>query len=49
MKRIALITAVALPLAACSKEQPKKVEIRPVRVITVQHAVRSYRQFLVTA
>src|SRR6202795_2323181 len=39
MKRIALIIAVGLPLAACSKEQPKKVAIRPVRVITVQHAL----------
>src|SRR5437868_12126012 len=39
MKRIALIIAIALPLAACSKEQPRKVEIRPVRVITVQHAL----------
>ena len=32
MKRIALIIAIALPLAACSKEQPRKVAIRPVRV-----------------
>src|SRR3982075_195895 len=38
MKRIVLVIAVTLPLAACGKEQPKKVEIRPVRVITVQHA-----------
>src|SRR5712675_383901 len=39
MKRIALIIAVALPLIACSKEQPKKVAIRPVRVTSVQHAL----------
>src|SRR3979411_2713026 len=39
MKRILLVIAVTLPLAACSKEQPKKVEIRPVRVTSVQHAL----------
>ena len=39
MKHILLIVAVTLPIAACSKEQPKKVEIRPVRAITVQHAL----------
>src|SRR5712672_4675649 len=39
MKQILLVMAVTLPLAACSKEQPKKVEIRPVRVISVQHAL----------
>src|SRR5947208_16586034 len=39
MKRIALIIAIALPLAACSKEQPRKVAIRPVRVSSVQHAL----------
>src|SRR5258705_3628488 len=39
MKQIVLVIAVALLLTACSKEQPKKVEIRPVRVITVQHAL----------
>src|ERR1700681_71597 len=39
MKGIVLVIAVTLPLAACGKEQPKKVEIRPVRVITVQHAL----------
>jgi RND family efflux transporter MFP subunit len=39
MKRILLIIAVALTIAACSKEQPKKVEIRPVRVTSVQHAL----------
>jgi len=39
MKGIVLVIAVTLPLAACGKEQPKKVEIRPVRVITIQHAL----------
>src|SRR5712691_8369734 len=39
MKQIVLVIAVALPLIACSKEQPKKVEIRPVRVTSVQHAL----------
>ena len=39
MKPIVLVIAITLPLAACGKEQPKKVEIRPVRVITVQHAL----------
>src|SRR3981189_2414282 len=38
MKRIVLVVAVMLPLAACGKEPPKKVEVRPVRVIAVQHA-----------
>jgi RND family efflux transporter MFP subunit len=38
MKRIVLIIAVTLLIAACGKEQPKKVEIRPVRVTSVQHA-----------
>jgi uncharacterized lipoprotein YajG len=38
MKQIVLVIAVALLLTACSKEQPKKVEIRPVRVISVHHA-----------
>src|ERR1700682_5068071 len=38
MKLIVLIIAVTLLLAACGKEQPRKVEIRPVRVISVQHA-----------
>jgi RND family efflux transporter MFP subunit len=40
MKRIVLIIAVTLLLllTACGKEQPKKVEIRPVRVTSVQHA-----------
>src|SRR3981189_1437206 len=37
MKQIPLVVAVTLPIAACSKEQPKKVEIRPVRVTSVQH------------
>jgi membrane fusion protein, multidrug efflux system len=39
MKQIVLVIAVALLLTTCSKEQPKKVEIRPVRVISVQHAL----------
>jgi RND family efflux transporter MFP subunit len=39
MKQIVLVIAVALLLTACSKEQPKKVEIRPVRVTLVQHAL----------
>src|SRR5258708_39654986 len=39
MKRIALIIAATLPLVACGKEQPKKVEIRSVRVISIQHAL----------
>src|SRR3979409_4000 len=39
MKQILLVIAVTLPLTTCSKEQPKKVEIRPVRVISVQHAL----------
>src|SRR6266566_2666060 len=37
MKQIVLVIAVALLLTACSKEQPKKVEIRPVRVTSIQH------------
>jgi multidrug efflux pump subunit AcrA (membrane-fusion protein) len=37
MNRIALIIAVTLSIAACGKEQPKKVEIRPVRVTSIQH------------
>src|SRR2546423_3612821 len=39
MKRIALIIAIALPLAACSKEQPRKVAIRAVRVSSGQHVL----------
>ena len=39
MKQIVLVIAVALLLTACSKEQSKKVEIRPVRVTSVQHAL----------
>jgi multidrug efflux pump subunit AcrA (membrane-fusion protein) len=39
MKQIVLVITVALLLTACSKEQPKKVEIRPVRVTLVQHAL----------
>jgi RND family efflux transporter MFP subunit len=37
IERIVLAMAVLLPLAACGKEQPKKVEVRPVRVTSVQH------------
>src|SRR5580692_11120184 len=39
MERVALIVAVALLLAACGKEQPQMVEIRPVRVTSVHHAL----------
>jgi RND family efflux transporter MFP subunit len=39
MKQIVLVIAVALLLTACSKEQPKKVEIRPVRVTLARHAL----------
>jgi RND family efflux transporter MFP subunit len=39
MKRIALIIAATLALVACGKEEPKKVAIRPVRVISVHHAL----------
>src|SRR5258708_39596121 len=39
MNRIAPIIVISLLLAACSKEQPKKVEIRPVRVISIRHAL----------
>ena len=38
MKRTVLTIAVTLLLAACDMEQPKKVEIRPVRVTMVRHA-----------
>jgi RND family efflux transporter MFP subunit len=37
MKRIPLVIAVTLSIAACGKEQPKKVEIRPVRVTAIRH------------
>src|SRR5258707_6921432 len=37
MKRIVLVVAVTLPSVACGKEQPKKVEVRPVRVTSVRH------------
>jgi hypothetical protein len=40
MKRIPLVIAVKLSVAACDKEQLKKVEIRPVRVISIQHTPR---------
>src|SRR6266550_142853 len=39
MKQIPLIIAVTLSLAACGKDQPKKVEIRPVRVTSIQHTL----------
>src|SRR6202171_766155 len=39
MKQIPLVIAVTLLLAACGKEQPKKVEIRPVRVTSIQHTL----------
>jgi hypothetical protein len=39
MRQIVFALAVALSVAACSKEQPKKVATRPVRVTSVQHAL----------
>ena len=39
MKRISPVIVVALLLVACGKEEPKKVEIRPVRVTSVHHAL----------
>src|ERR1700704_579192 len=39
MKRIPIVIVVTLSIAACGKEQPRKVEIRPVRVTSVQHAL----------
>jgi RND family efflux transporter MFP subunit len=39
MKRIVPVIGVTLLLAACGKEQPKKVEIRPVRVTSIQHTL----------
>jgi RND family efflux transporter MFP subunit len=39
MKQIPLIIVIALSTAACGKEQPKKAEIRPVRVTSVQHTL----------
>src|SRR5258707_5492380 len=39
MKQIPLVIAVTLSIAGCGKEQPKRVEIRPVRVTSVQHAL----------
>ena len=39
MRQILFALAVALSVAACSKEQPKKVATRPVRVTSVQHAL----------
>src|SRR6266481_1802274 len=38
MKRIVLVITIALLPVACGKEPPKKAEIRPVRVTTIQHA-----------
>src|SRR5260370_26825267 len=37
MKRIGLLISILLPLVACGKEQPKNVEVRPVRVTSVRH------------
>src|SRR6266436_3753842 len=37
MNRIVLAIAVALPVVGCGKEEPKKVEVRPVRVTSVRH------------
>jgi RND family efflux transporter MFP subunit len=39
MKPIPLVIALTLSIAACGKEQPKKVEIRPVRATSVQHTL----------
>jgi RND family efflux transporter MFP subunit len=39
MKQIPLVIAITLSIAACGKEQPKKVENRPVRVTSVQHTL----------
>src|ERR1700681_2042539 len=39
MKQIPLVIAVTLSIAGCGKKQRKKVEIRPVRVTSVQHAL----------
>src|SRR6266550_7568707 len=39
MKQILLLIVATLALAACSKDQPKKVEIRPVRVTSIQHTL----------
>jgi RND family efflux transporter MFP subunit len=39
MKRIVPVIAFTVLLTGCSKEQPKKVEIRPVRVTPVHHAL----------
>src|SRR6202171_6103520 len=39
MKQIPLVIAVTLSIAGCGKEQPKRVEIRPVRVTSIQHAL----------
>jgi membrane fusion protein, multidrug efflux system len=47
MKRIVLAIAVALPLAACGKEQAKKAVVRPVRVTSIQHTP-SYETYSLT-
>ena len=39
MKEIPVVIVITLLTAACGKEQPKKVEIRPVRVTSVQHTL----------
>ena len=39
MRQIPIVIVVTLSIAACGKEQPRKVEIRPVRVTSVQHAL----------
>src|SRR3981189_2318917 len=39
MKQIVLVIAVTLAVAACGKEQPRKAEIRPVRVTSIQHTL----------
>ena len=39
MKQIPLVIAVTLSITACGKEQPKKVEIRSVRVTSIQHTL----------
>src|SRR5258708_8336145 len=39
MRQIPIVIVVTLSIAACGKEQPRKVEIRPVRVTSGQHAL----------
>jgi membrane fusion protein, multidrug efflux system len=38
IKRIPFVIAATLSIAACGQEQPKRVEVRPVRAIKVRHA-----------